>query len=706
MKRFMALMKLLSRPKKWMTKMSDFRTFVALGMAAPLAKEVDAGIQNGGENAVQKNGGDASETVVIPCGGTAAVAQKNLSDARYLLPAYGATPDGSKTSSALNAVAAQLDPLGCTAVEMPKGAEFVLDYNQKDAQNASMAILLSDTPKNTGSNKRQQAVNPSWGSPYMFGQTVHASDLPNFTAACNNGSATVLIMGDSIMNAGANLANPQQCAWEFILGEIKKANPTVTLTDWNMTWGGQRWSQMASSTNGGQLPNWLLGRDGVRSWLQICLDYKPNLVFLYSGGNDEGSLNPADVVTVVNAFKAINCDVILCETFQPANGSLINDYYQEAVQDGVHFSRRFITTYAQANGIAYLPFGRWCDMIRDGFDSEILTMPENNATPGTGYPARYETVPDSALRADSSGGSVYAFPDIPNMFGVSSALCTDWCLGATHTGINTSELGWRFCLSAATDKNYDNSLWVFFNRPNIWFQITDCAGGKITIGTNVPVPRGKWSFWVMARGAHLVFAMRLHYTSSGIENSIGLGYTKILDTIVPRCGSPYLPWFASTNVSLSGTLSIDALCSADATRADGGGQRYRPVVNSRALYYDTEILASDGVLWQPNMGGSDWYHLNGAGAASLLYRVIAAQDWRATTGLTVAANRINAPQGYLTTANMKTDGFMKANQGIGAWGNNPPANQPVITGTKPTDPIVQQILAAGNQCGLFKDNTA
>ena len=223
---------------------------------------------------------------------------------------------------------------------------------------------------------------------------------------------------------------------------------------------------MASGNNGPHLPSWIDGRDGEKSCLQTGLDKNPDLVFMYSGGNDLENLNPAHVDFVVKSFRNINSDVVLCETFQPSTGTKINDYWKKEIQDGVHFSRRYITTYAQANNIPYLPFGRWGDIIRDGFDPEILAMPENNPEKNTGYPGRYEYVHDDFL---TDGGKMYPFPSVKNMIDVSSDNCTDWCIGITHDGISKKTKEWAIPLSYDTYSGYDNFIRIIFDKEFIEF---------------------------------------------------------------------------------------------------------------------------------------------------------------------------------------------------------------------------------------------
>lgn len=594
---------------------------------------------------------------ITPTNGTTPIMQKDLAEAQHYRLSYEAVSDGSTTMEALAAVASQLDPIGKTAATLPIGSAFDLGYDQVAQQNAGHTILFSNEPKNTGKNKRRQAVNPSWGSPYMFPATVGPKNLTKFHAACATGSATVLIMGDSIFNAGANLANPQQNPWETLVSAVKLANLGVDIADYNMTWGGQTWAQMASSTNAASVPPYIWG-DITKSWLQRCLDLRPDLVFLYSGGNDGWGFSLLSLAKVVSAFQDIGADVILCETYQPNTGSTLGNYYQESVQDGIHFVRRYVITYAQVHGLGYLPFGRWGDMIRDGFDSEILAMPENNPVAGTAYPARYATVPPSALTND---GKDYTFPDIPNMLGVSAANCTDFCIGINHAGVATATIAWRITLSPATDNangpRNDNALWVWFNGTNISFQITDGTGEKITYPTNHPVPRSTWSFWVMARGGRVVFAVQATDQSSSnqIEQSIGLYYTKLLDVQAVRGGGPFVPYIHG--ISTNGeTFNITSLCSADATRADGGGLRYRPSTNALALYYNTEIPASTGQAWQPNAGGSGDYHMNNFGVRDLILPVILAQNWQPPINATLPANLSEtsiAATGNSTTAAQK-----------------------------------------------------
>ncbi|GLH29745.1 hypothetical protein WSS15_23950 [Acetobacter pasteurianus] len=638
--------------------------------------------------AVQAAGGDASSTVVTPESGSNSVTLGRLSGSRRNFAAYGSTSDGSATGTALAAIATKLNPIGKTSVVIPSGDDFSLGYDQVQAQNAGMGIFLSDAPENTGTNKRRQAVNPAWGSPYMFGPTVHASDLPNFTAACNAGSATVMIMGDSIFNAGANLANPQQCPWEELLTVLEKANPNVTFTDYNMTWGAQNWAQMADTSNGSSVPKWIYGYDGTTSWLDLCTKLKPNLVFLYSGGNDGYGINPLNVVSVINAFKAINCDVILCETYQPNTGSDTLNYYQEDVQDGIAYVRGFIVTYAQANGIPYLPFGRWGDIIRDGFDPEILSMPENNPTPGTAYAARWQPVPTSFLGTD---GKTFTFPPIKNMLGVSADSCTDFQIGFTQSGIADGEAAWEIPLSDGINYGINNSFWVFFNDTNIVFKVDDGAGSEKTYNTNVPVPKTWWSAWIMVRGSRLVFAMAVDYNGSWEENSIGLGYTKLLDVLVPRMGGPFTPKIMAVNKSLD-QFVINSLCTADTTNASGGGLRFKPSTNARALYYNTEIAATDALPEQPNAGGSDAYHMNNFGVRDLIYPVLHAQDWRAAKAQSgnVTTDKIISPSGYLQTDALASgnwiasSNWIKSAGSVTMFGVDAIGSQPTLTLTSPT----------------------
>ncbi|WP_281702095.1 hypothetical protein [Acetobacter malorum] len=611
---------------------------------------------------------------------------------------------------ALSFVLRSDEPHNVQSLNLPKEADFRLDYDQDACQKAGEFILFSQPPHNQGRNKRRQVVNPAWASPYMLPTTVKPHLLPNFQKACAKGHATILIMGDSIFNAGAHLANPQQNPWEELLSAIKKANPHVVIEDYNQTWGAQTWAQMASAENAHQVPSWIDGKDGKKNWLQICIDKKPDLTFLYSGGNDAANLNPRDVDYVVKSFRSINSDVVLCETFQPSTGSEINNYWQAGTQDGVHFSRRYITTYAQTHDLPYLPFGRWGDMIRDGFDPEILAMPENNPQKDSAYPARYENVPDTAL---SHQKTTYFFPSIKNMLGVSADSCTDWCIAITHEGVNHNTTAWRIPLSIATLLGYDNSLWIIFDKDFLEFHVTDGAGNKKIYNTNIPTPRSKWSFWMMARGARLVFAMQLNYHSKGTENSIGLGYTKILDILVPRAGAPYQPYIATIgheNVIL-GQFAIDALCCADATCASGGGLRFRPSVTNRSLYYDTEVnREGHNGPWQPNAGGSDSYHMNNFGIQNLLYPVINAQDWSCSIS-TICIDSIQSSEGLLHTESLNAQGFLqsnsflKANLGLSIWGASPLDKQPEITGTKSADPVTQQILAVLSKMGIVKDKT-
>lgn len=400
----------------------------------------------------------------------------------------------------------------------------------------------------------------------------------------------------------------------------------------------------------------MLGQDGHTSWLELCLNLKPNLVFLYSGGNDGWGMNPHSVREVVQAFQEIGSDVIMCETYQPNTGSIVGDYYKQNIQDGIHYCRRYVTTYAQSYGIGYLPFGRWGDMIRDGFDPETLAMPEVIPQKETAYPQRFQTIPASMLVRNEHD---YAFPDIKNMLGVSAASCTDWCIAIEHDGIALGTIAWRIVLSAAntTGSGYDNSLWVMFDRDTIRFKATNAAGVEKEYQTSIEIPRNKWQLWIMARGALVVFAMRLPCENGWVsqnpdEQSGGIGYTKIYEGLVPRCGGPYTP--SIDGISNNGeTFRIASLGVADATRADGGGHRNCPTTSSVALYHNTTEI--DGNL---NAGGSNDYHLNNFGVCSLLWPVMAAQEWSALSNTLDMQEGVNIRSYVMSTLPKATNGTL------------------------------------------------
>lgn len=529
------------------------------------------------------------------------------------------------SGSALGPYVKKMDPIVKNSITVPIGTEFLLNYDQMEQYNSGMSVIFSASPLNAGANKRRQTVNPVWGTPYIFGPTVLPRHLKNFHASCVSGKSTVMMMGDSIFNAGANLSGPEGNPWEEILTAIKKANPNVELTDYNLTLAGKTWQDMANDMFT-DLPGWFGVDINGKSWLQYALSLKPNLVIINCGGNDQWNFDSASMIKIIKEFQNINCDIILCETYQPNTGSPL--YYTEENQDSIHFVRRAVVTYAQWIDLGYLPIGRWADMCRDGFDPELLSYAQVEPAEGTAFPAYYTTVPETALFA----GKDYFFPKLRNMNGVFADNCTDWCIAIAHSGIAKDTAFWRITLSKATHLNIPNELWLFFTDPSGNITINHsfgCLSDQGTKNTNIPVPRENFYIVISCRGGRVTVSMRTFYhTSYNVEQTTGLGYVKIWDQIIPRYGAPYQP--AIQNISASGeTFSIAALGVADATRADGGGMRYRPSTSCEAMYYNTAHADTGYGLNCFNIGGSGDYHMNQNGVRDIIYPVIHAQDWSA-----------------------------------------------------------------------------
>lgn len=254
---------------------------------------------------------------------------------------------------------------------------------------------------------------------------------------------------------------------------------------------------------------------------------------------------------------------------------------------------------------------------------------------------------------------------------------------------------------------------------------------------------------------------------SGYEDNMWMekGFITIFDRHIERCGAPYAPHFSFDGQAYK--MAVHSLLVADSTKINPDQQRYKPLVTDNELYYfsdahggsDAYHFNSEGTRkilgpviyaqdWAPDVAASPQVASvqNKTGAVTLTAADIGAvgidgdghmsvsifDDEKTGSSPGAAGTVLFTPEGiYVCTAantwilipggtpvdgyasfqnvnavgSIQSGDYFQGAKSVTAWDAPALGEQPTITGSKPTDPIVQQLLAVVTNYGFAKDST-
>ncbi|MCP1245960.1 hypothetical protein NKW54_08410 [Acetobacter cerevisiae] len=670
---------------------------------------------------VQAAGGDATNTTVTAEGGIVARTPGIRAADNIVVHDYGvggvsapsdvagiiaADAQGAKTGGKILRVAPDVDVLGDASTALAAANHTVI------LGNKDQRILVAP----------RRAVHPDhYPSASMFPSTVKARHLTNFLTACieaskTGGTVRIGVMGDSIMSIATCARTPIDLPWELLCDAVRKAWPNVNFETYNCAIGGMTWNSMNSDDTP---PNpWNPGYADYTSWRKYVASLNLDLLLLYSGGNDGRGIDVTAMHDLVQFFEGQSHipSIIFGVTYQPSLGSSTLDYWDVGIQEGIDFAAQYVRSYALANDYGYLDFGRWHAMCRDGFDPTVISL-SRLAPNGT-------TLLDWGTPFNLAANQDYDFPDVMSVYNVNANYCTDW---AVTFSLDPLPNVFDFQCSGAQPiwgQPGANPVFVLFNAgDNVVIRIQHPYGGTTDYDTGVPIPTvAAGAAWGLHMGVALKgtrLRMSMWSPQSGIPDPSTLednmwmekGMITIFDRHIERCGAPYAPHFSFDGQAYK--MAIHSLLVADSTKINPDQQRYKPIVTDNELYEFTD-----------DHGGSDAYHLNSEGTRKILGPVIYAQDWAPdvaaapqvasvagrTGAVQLTAADLNPVDGWQNMGNVqaqsiKAGDYIAGAKSVTAWNAPALGEQPTITGSKPTDPIVQQLLAVVTNYGFAKDGT-
>lgn len=647
------------------------------------------------KGAVQSAGGDASSVKVQASSGTAPrVASDRAADMLYVQD-FG--PDGTTagdTTAFIAADAAAANGQMTGVMRVAPGTTLTGDSSDALAAANHTVVLGSGTLEGF---RRRQASAEYLPTPYMFPPTIRPDQLTRTAAAAAEGVIRVAIQGDSIPSIGDNMISTADHPVWILIDEIKKQNPGVDVQVMNMAIGAKTWADMWSDT--AQPPAWF-DNDKKLNWKQFVCDYNPDLLLLYSGGNDGYGFNAVAMHNLVKYYQTASNfssgnipDLIFGCTYQPSLGSAVNGYNQTVVQNGIDFVSTYIRNYAIANNYGYLDFARWHAMCRDGIDIRELAMERVQPKAGTTLPA-YET----PVRTTNA---TWEFPAAQTAIGVSARSCTSWTICfSLDAYVNVIQVPLS---NASANGNTPTMNPVFILNYGGKIKCTYCDGvtrDVVAKVTSVPWPTGASSWTITVKDQRLRVEVQQPLDNGwDISNQgahvMGMGYVTVFDINVARFGAPYAP-----RLMLGGDVNVTVhnLCVADATTIQGCGhrgssQRYRPIVSDYELYAEND----------QEFGGSGSYHGNAYLWRLIFAPVIRAQPWggfkfsNAVVNKLVAANNgwIDTPHALQIENWLKVHSFVWCQGSVTSFGAPALAEQPTLTLSNPTanETAIANVLA-------------
>lgn len=658
-------------------------------------------IINSSAGSIKSDGGDASATVVKADGTT--VARKQSARAADALYVQDFGPDGTTAGDTAAFIAADTTAANgqmTGVMRVAPGTTLTGDGSDALAAANRTVVLGSGTLKGF---RRRQSSAEYLPTPSMFPPTIRPEHLTRTAAAAVSGVIRVAVQGDSIPSIGDNLISTADHPVWILIDEIKKQNPGVDVQVGNFAIGGKTWGDMWSDT--AQPPAWF-DNDKNLNWKQFVCAYNPDILLLYSGGNDSYGFDAVAMHNLVSYYQTPSNfssgnvpDLIFGCTYQPSLGSAVNNYNQTVVQNGIDFCSTYIRNYAIANNYGYLDFARWHAMCRDGIDIRELVMERVQPVAGTTLPA-YE----QAVRTTNS---VWAFPAAETAIGVSAQSCTSWTICFSLD----DDMGvLQVPLSNASSNGLTptmNPLFIVNDGGKI--KCTYCDGvtrDVVAKTSDVPWPTGASSWTITVKDQRLRVEVQQPLDNGwNISNpgahQMGMGYVTVFDVNVARFGAPYAP---ALEFGKDVNVTVHNLCVADATTIQGCGhrgssQRYRPIVSDYALYAEND----------QEFGGSGSYHMNAYGWRLIFAPVIRAQPWAgfrfssAMVNELLAANGgwMNMPNALQIGTWLRVASWVVSQGSITQFGAAALASQPTLTLTSPTanETAIANVLA---QYGMVK----
>lgn len=458
--------------------------------------------------------------------------------------------------------------------------------------------------------KRKAVHPPHLGTPSMFPPTITGRHLKNFHRACAEGEATVVCMGDSILSVGADLVSPYESPWNTISSVLLAQNPDARLKFYNRAIAGASWADMSNEQY--PLPMWWDIAEN-KSWRDSVVDLSPNLLILYSGGNDQYNFNQRAFQELLKFFKEnlSHCDIILCVTFLPSTAALVNDYVDNHVQEGIMFVAEYIRNFAIAHNYGYLDFGRWHAMCRDGVDPCAITLTK--------------VTPDKKTILQEWGKEInpvkyFIFPEVHNDNGVCANACTDWVLCFTMKE-NPHSIVFPLSSVGADQRNHGaNYGALFFNEDKIVFQYADGVSNPVcSITSDIHVPEFPLTISIAVKKNILKISVLTKKKNGWVptidtDYSNEMGFETVFEGNVVRFGGSYTPYIHFPYHRPA--MMIHNLCIADTTCINNNQRRFMPVVTDAELYEKSYAA-----------GGSGAYHMNAYGVMKILAPVIESQQW-------------------------------------------------------------------------------
>ncbi|WP_215754651.1 SGNH/GDSL hydrolase family protein [Acetobacter sp. P5B1] len=503
----------------------------------------------------------------------------------------------------------------------------IVDLDGSDElSKANHVIFVGDNVKIN--NARGQKVHETYlGKPCMFPPTVKLRHLKNFQKAAQAGTATVMIMGDSIGAVAMQPADSENYMFALI-EELQIQNVGLKINFINAAIGGTTWRDMDSDEY--RAPDWLDPLP-AESWKACVARNKPDLLILHCNGNDVPFFNPFYVKNLLKYFEEQPKvpSIILAITHAPTSsidtGHEWMKYHTQEWQHGLASANGWIRSFAKQSGYGYLDFDRWMLMRRDGVDNDevALSLVEPNSN---------SSVPAWGQETESKEGNIWWFPEAVNVNGVSAHSCTDFA----HA-FSLSENPVQMILSLRDGRDpgqllcVPNAIYISFNDPSGKMSITWSDGvvedSKNKILTNILIPKA-WpcEFNIIVKGARVWIRMLSSFSNCDSYNvgelvKYGTGYATLFDGIVTRFGGEWHPSY--TFVVPNVKIKTHSLAVGSRVSTTNDVPRNMP----DKICYDLYKMVGGN---PSRIGGSNAYHMNAYGVRDILVPVVRHQEWGVT----------------------------------------------------------------------------